>query len=268
MAVYTGLTRISCSIIMFNATVKNMEMKNYQAKQVKLFKMEYSDEGRGRRLYFSIEGAPKKQGTNSSSNEVLYSLPDGSTLISKNIPILHTQGKSVGHYKAGDLRKVPEDVDVEWLEGTQLQGRTYHLCTYNKVTVTGRPPAREGPSLVLRVWTPVAGHSGHWCPWQNDLQRSFCHTCYSSICVLISHTCGYVSHPAPCHRHLQLPPATQHLPSTIGHLPPSPTTTTCHPTPTIYHRPPTTYYLASTTYHLPLTTYHLPPTTYHPPPTN
>ena len=89
-------------------------------------------------------------------------------------------------------------------------------------SVAGRPPAREGASLVLRGWTPVAGHSGHWCPGQNDLQRSFCHTCYSSICVLIILALVDMSPILPpATATYQLPPATHHLPPTNGNLPPT-----------------------------------------------
>ena len=133
MAVYTALTRSSCSIIMFNVTVKNMEMKKYQAEKVKFFKKKYTDEGWERQLDFSIEGAPQKQSTKCSSTNVLYCLPDGTASMSQynqDDPSafgtglgLQSQIKRVGYYS--HLCNVPEGVDEEWLEGAQLPASQY-----------------------------------------------------------------------------------------------------------------------------------------------
>ena len=140
MAVYTGLTRSSCSIIMFNIIVKNMEMKRYQEKKVQYFKKEYGDEGWGRQLDFSLEGAPQKKGKGSSSKKVVYSLPDGTASMFKNIPefplalgtglALQTKSKKVGHYS--HVPNVPEGVDEEWLEGANfVHGARQHSLPSN-----------------------------------------------------------------------------------------------------------------------------------------
>ena len=132
MAVFTGLTRSSCSIIMFNVTVKNMEMKKYQAEKVKFFKNKYGDEGWGRQLDFSIEGAPQKQRTKCSSTNVLYCLPDGTASMSQN-----SQMKRVGYHS--HLCNVPEGVDEEWLEGALLPASHYSQPLGVSATfVTGR----------------------------------------------------------------------------------------------------------------------------------